>query len=163
MPSPLEPEAWPAQWRSLFERTPSGAPLLWTYWALGDDLGGAPDIQRRELLRQILGDLAMPRGTHCFWPVSLPDDSGELTSDIPIFLAGVERLAPRACIIMGSRALQAAAPGLRLRPFQQARHRGRLIIVLPDMDMLLKEPQRAKAVVAYLRPALAAFARRHPG
>lgn len=158
----LPPEQWPAIWRDLFTRTPAGSPLLWTYWALGDDLCGKPDDTRRQLLRRILGALAMPRGTHSFWPVALPDEAsgGDLVADAPVFHAVVQRLAPRCVLLMGSRALKAVAPGLQLRPFQQVNHQGRLFIVLPDMDMLLQDPSRADAVVAYLRPTLMPFARR---
>lgn len=157
-------EQWPVAWRDLLSRTAPGAPLLWTYWALGDDLCGRPDAQRRQLLRHILGALSMPRGTHSFWPVALPDPApdadGALKADAPLFHAGLQRLAPRCVLLMGSRALKTAAPGLALRPFQQVHHRGRLFIVLPDMDMLLQDPARAEALIAYLRPTLGPFGRR---
>jgi len=158
----LPPEQWPAVWGDLFTRTAAGSPLLWTYWALGDDLCGKPDDTRRQLLRRILGALAMPRGTHSFWPVALPDEAsgGDLVANGPVFHAALHRLAPRCVLLMGSRALKAVAPGLQLRPFQQVNHQGRLFIVLPDMDMLLQDPSRADAVVAYLRPTLMPFARR---
>jgi hypothetical protein len=167
--STLPPERWPGQWRDLFSRTPQPAPVLWTYWALGLDLSGCADAARRDTLRRILGALRQPKGSNAFWPVSMPDASGDAPAsgaegasgqpsepivDPALFLAGMERIAPRLVVVMGSKALRAFAPDLRARPYQQIPWRGRLLIVLPDMDNLIAAPATVEAVIAYLRTAL---------
>lgn len=167
--SPLPPEQWPGPWRALLGKTPQPAPVLWTYWALGLDLSGCADAARRDTLRRILGALQQPKGSNAFWPVAMPApnadgapvaaDGSTLSttdpmSDPGLFLAGVERIAPRLVVVMGSKALRAFAPDLRARPYQQIPWRGRLLIVLPDMDNLIAAPATVEAVIAYLRTAL---------
>lgn len=153
------PHMWPQAWQDLLARTPVHFPLLWTYWALGEDLGGSPNAERRDLLKQLLGLLAMPRGSHAFWPIALPNEAGQLIENTPIFLAGIEYLCPRICIVMGSKVLRCILPQQKIGPFQQIRYGTQRLIVLPDMDMLLMDPKRLQAVAAYLRPTLAPFAR----
>ncbi len=178
----MPPEHWPKAWHDCLQSTLStakGAPVLWTYWALGEDLGGAPNAPRRDILRRILGELNLPRGTHCFWPIALPDgdapipqggDTGEeptqatglhLEANTPIYLAGLQILAPRVCIIMGSKALRTIIPHSTTGPFQRTQYGRILFLVLPDMDMLLAENERIPRVVAYLRTALQPFMGRH--
>ena len=174
--SPLPPQQWPTPWRDLFARTPQPASVLWTYWALGLDLSGCADAARRDTLRRILGALQQPKGSNAFWPVAMPDApavtspaDAESSPDVPnvgpnadpdvvadtaLFLAGLERIAPRLVVVMGSKALRAFAPDLRARPYQQIPWRGRLLIVLPDMDNLIAAPATVEAVIAYLRTAL---------
>ncbi|MDR3044251.1 MAG: hypothetical protein LBU75_08330 [Desulfovibrio sp.] len=171
--SPLPPEQWPGPWRVLLGKTPQPAPVLWTYWALGLDLSGCADAARRDTLRRILGALQQPKGSNAFWPVAMPESGGEAVSspagvaadgsaasstepvcDPGLFLAGVERIAPRLVVVMGSKALRAFAADLRARPYQQIPWRGRLLIVLPDMDNLVSAPATVEAVIAYLRTAL---------
>ncbi|WP_035067556.1 hypothetical protein [Nitratidesulfovibrio termitidis] len=168
--STLPPEQWPGPWRALLGKTPQPAPVLWTYWALGLDLSGCADAARRDTLRRILGALQQPKGSNAFWPVAMPESGAEATPspaadgstasatepvcDSGLFLAGVERIAPRLVVVMGSKALRAFAPDLRARPYQQIPWRGRLLIVLPDMDNLIAAPATVEAVIAYLRTAL---------
>lgn len=171
--SSLPPEQWPDPWRVLLGKTPHPAPVLWTYWALGLDLSGCADAARRDTLRRILGALQQPRGSNAFWPIAMPESGAEAASssaggtadgtaasatepvcDTGLFLAGVERIAPRLVVVMGSKALRAFAPDLRARPYQQIPWRGRLLIVLPDMDNLIAAPATVEAVIAYLRTAL---------
>lgn len=171
--SQLPPEQWPGPWRTLLGKTPQPAPVLWTYWALGLDLSGCADAARRDTLRRILGALQQPRGSNAFWPVAMPvampEAGGEAASspgndaassapepvcDPALFMAGVDRVAPRLVVVMGSKALRAFAPELRARPYQQIPWRGRLLIVLPDMDNLIAAPATVEAVIAYLRTAL---------
>lgn len=169
MASVLPPERWPGPWRDLLAKTPCPAPVLWTYWALGQDLCGCADADRRAALRRFLDALQQPRGSNAFWPVALPPAdagtagrttdgavaSGAECREAPeLFLAGVERIAPRLVVVMGSKALRSFAPDLRARPYQQIPWRGRLLIVLPDMDRLTTAPATMEAVIAYLRTAL---------
>lgn len=175
-PAPIPPEQWPAPWRELLAKTPATAPVVWTYWALGLDLSGCAEATRRDTLRRILGALQQPRGSNAFWPVALPDTRSDTQPATPpdgqtdsvagaqegsepvpapeLFLAGVDRIAPRLVVVMGSKALRAFAPELRARPYQQLPWRGRLLIVLPDMDNLVTAPATVEAVIAYLRTAL---------
>lgn len=168
--STLPPDQWAGPWRALLGKTPQPAPVLWTYWALGLDLSGCADAARRDTLRRILGALQQPKGSNAFWPVAMPETDGAAASSTPaegsealaaepvcdpaLFLAGVERIAPRLVVVMGSKALRAFAPDLRARPYQQIPWRGRLLIVLPDMDNLIAAPATVEAVIAYLRTAL---------
>lgn len=170
----MPPERWPAPWRDLLAKTPQPAPVLWTYWALGLDLSGCADAARRDTLRRILGALQQPKGSNAFWPVAMPaagvaapaagldgeaDAASEPVVDPALFLAGVDRIAPRLVVVMGSKALRAFAPDLRARPYQQIPWRGKLLIVLPDMDNLIAAPATVEAVIAYLRTALKPAAR----
>jgi hypothetical protein len=157
----LREKDWPAAWRERLKKT-RAAPVVWTYWELGRDLCVAPDPERRDLLRGLLQDLAHPPGTHCFWPLALPTEDGEQPeANAPVFWEGVRLLRGRAVVIMGSQALAALALPDRMRelsPFQQVRHQGRLLIVLPSPDLLIRESRRMQALREFLRQALAPFA-----
>lgn len=156
-PSTLPPDRWPAVWRARLAAT-RPAVVLWTYWALGEDLCLRPDAARRELFRRLLGDLGHPAGTHSFWPAALPGEHG-LEANGPVFWSGVDMLGARALVVMGSPAVKALELPARLRPFQQTRHNGRMVIVLRDVDFLVEETHRYDAVREFLRQALAPFAR----
>jgi hypothetical protein len=111
--------------------------------------------------------LAHPPGTHSFWPLALPGRGGdeELEANVPIFWEGVRLLHSRAVMIMGSQALRALdlpERMLALRPFQQVRHQGRLLIVLHSPDVLIQETRRLQALREFLRQALAPFAVKRP-
>lgn len=162
---PLPPEHWPRPWRERIKLT-RPAPVLWTYWALGEDLCGTPNTQRRELLRRLLGDLGHPPGTHTFWPAGMPPASAAspvqtatLEAQPQVFWAGVDMLKARALVVMGSPAVKALDLPVRLRPFQQTRHNGRLVVVLRDVDFLVEESHHYDAVREFLRQALAPFGR----
>jgi len=150
---------WPVDWRERLAKTRS-APVLWTYWELGRDLCGAPDPQRRELLQDLLQELGHPPGTHSFWPVALPGRDGELEANAPVFWEGVRLLHSRAIMIMGPHVLPSLAlPDnlLALRPFQQRRHQGSSLIVLPAPDMLIRAKRRMQALREFVRQSLASF------
>jgi hypothetical protein len=153
--------SWPSVWRERLQKT-RPAPLIWTYWELGLDLCGTPDPQRRDLFQDLLRDLAHPPGTHSFWPPALPvRDGKEHVANAPVFWEGVRLLRGRAVIIMGTQALHALAlPDcmLAMHPFQQIRHQGRQLIVLPPPNTLIQEVRRMQALREFLRQALAPFA-----
>ena len=170
---PLPPEHWPRPWRERLKAT-RPAPVVWTYWALGEDLCGNPNPARRELLKRLLGDLGHPAGTHTFWPAAMPAAgpagvSSEnatapaappaLEAHPPAFWAGLEQLKARAVVVMGSPAAKAVALPPGLRPFQQLRHHGKLVVVLRDVDFLVEEAHHYDAVREFLRRALAPFGR----
>lgn len=158
----LAPNLWPAPWQERLKKTAPAA-VLWTYWTLGEDLCGRPNPERRALLKRLLADLAHPAGTHSFWPPALPNATdpaaGELQANADVFWSGVQTLKARALVVMGSPAIKALALPPRLRPFQQTRHNGRLIIVLRDVDFLVQETHRYDAVREFLKQALAPFGR----
>jgi len=157
-----DPANWPAIWQERLKKIRK-APVVWTYWELGRDLCDAPDPKRRELFQILLKDLAHPPGTHSFWPLALPGRDGEqqLEANALVFWEGVGLLHSRVVVIMGEQALHALAlPDrmLAMRPFQQVRHQGRLLIVLPPPDTFTQEAQRLRALREFLRQALAPFA-----
>ena len=157
----LPPDHWPRLWQERLAAT-HPAPVLWTYWALGEDLYGSPDPARRALLRRLLADLAHPTGTHCFWPAALPPSRGQhdLEANTEVFWSGVDLLKARALVVLGSPAVAALKLPPRLQPFHQTRHNGRLVIVLRDPDILAREAHHYDAVREFLRQALAPFGRR---
>lgn len=204
----LPPAQWPALWQERLKKT-APATVLWTYWALGEDMCVRPNPTRRALLQKLLADLGHPAGTHSFWPTALPASTGQdigqhtglsreidpqaqssnqtqnsgqagqsLGQDLSpaapalaesaetllypapeVFWSGVQLLKARAVVVMGSPALKALELPPRLRPFQQTRHNGMLIVVLRDVDFLAQEVHRYDAVKAFLRQALAPFGR----
>ena len=152
-------DMWPADWRERLENT-RGAPFVWTYWELGWDLCGAPDPRRRELLKALLHDLAYPAGTHCFWPLALPGQGGDgeqaLAANVPVFWEGLRLLRARAVIIMGEQALRSLALG-PLLPMQQVAYQGRLLVILPSPDTLIREKQRMPRLRRFLRETLSPY------
>lgn len=168
----LPADQWPALWQERLRKTAPAA-VLWTYWALGEDMCVRPNPQRRALLQRLLGDLGHPAGTHSFWPAAMPAampvDSAMTDSENPqesslqanaaVFWSGVHALKARALVVMGSPAIKALNLPPRLRPFQQTRHNGRLVIVLRDVDFLAQETHRYDAVKEFLKQALAPFGR----
>jgi hypothetical protein len=169
------PVDFPPAWRDLLHKTQripppeDGGTVVWTYRELGRDLCAEPDPERRELIGNILRELAHPPGTHRFWPHALPAASSpdgqddEAESAAAFFWEGARLLKSRAVVIMGSSALRALDPPPHLRelkPFGQALHLGRRIIVLPSPEIFVREPQRLSGLIGFLRPALASFARR---
>lgn len=179
----LPPDQWPAIWQQRLQKTAPAA-VLWTYWALGEDMCVRPNPARRTLLQKMLADLGHPAGTHSFWPAALPQNVGPSPAQAPaqntisqnsedsvdstatilyaapeVFWSGVQLLKARAVVVMGSPAIKALDLPARLRPFQQTRHRGTLVVVLRDVDFLAQETTRYDAVKAFLRQALAPFGR----
>lgn len=78
----LPKEAWPGIWLRQYSRFPERPAVLWTYPALGRDLECTPDSGRRELLRQLLQPLNLPKGSSAFLPCLLPDmDAGAALPD----------------------------------------------------------------------------------
>ncbi|MFV0423028.1 hypothetical protein [Oleidesulfovibrio sp.] len=159
--STLPPEQWPATWQAAWAKIPGPAPVVWTYWSLGDDLCGNANAERGALLRRIIGSLQLPRGTSAFWPVAMPpqnaqtdtDESG-LVADPALFLAGIERIKPRRVFAFGSRALRSFAPHCGLRPYQFVHFNGFRLYAMPDIDYLLESPGPVDAVISCLRVAL---------
>ena len=68
--APVSSDAWPAPWRELLNKV-SPAPLLWAYAELARDLLAPTDESRvrSTLLRSLISELNLPKGTSTFWPL----------------------------------------------------------------------------------------------
>jgi hypothetical protein len=158
--SSMPPEQWPPQWQAAWSKIPGPAPVVWTYWSLGDDLCGNANAERGALLRKIIGSLRLPRGTSAFWPVALPaapapdEHAAPLQANPEIFLAGINRIRPRRVFAFGSRALRSFAPHCGLRPYQFVHYNGFRLYAMPDIDYLLESPAPVEAVISCLKVAL---------
>ncbi len=155
--------ALPKEWAEILAKTPK-APLLWTYAALGQDLGGRGDKARSACLRELIGRLLLPRGTSGFWPVTLCEDwlsyahDDSPAPDAMHFQAGLRQLSPKVVIFIGEPALilSGLQGGPRI-PFTQTIQQGRLYLLLPDFEALLGTTTVAERSVAYLQSAFAAY------
>ncbi len=133
-----DPATWPDPWRELLSRC--GAPhprILWTYPGLDEDLGGRADGVRRDFFRRLFRDLAMPKGSHAFWPLR-PD--GGTGVDGVFFHSGAAALNPESIILM----CDAPPPELglpRMQPFQAVIHQGRRYVLTHDPARFI--PHRA--------------------
>lgn len=147
----------------------------------GDEAGRAG---RRAVLQRLLRDLAHPAGTHTFWPACLPSHvsgaaatsaghdapavqvapagGGECACqpDADAFWNGAALLGCRCVIVMGSHAARALGLPDTVRPLEQLRWRGQLVLVLWEPDYLTADPARYRPALAFLRQALRPLARR---
>ncbi len=156
----LPAEHWPSPWQELIPKT-IAAPVVWTYFTLGDDLTGKANPERRDFLRKLLTDLGHPKGTHTFWPAALAtNENTEPTPHAQAFWSGVNMLKSRAVVAMGQAATKALGLDPTIRPFMQTRHNGCFVVVLRDVDFLISEPQHYANVREFLRSSLAPFAKR---
>lgn len=99
----LAPDVWPAYWQTLLKKTPPRPSLVWSYPSLSRDLGGDADAAHRDFLRRLLGDMALPKGSHAFWPLNrypYGDGESEQTVDARMFLSGIAALKPESVILM---------------------------------------------------------------
>ncbi len=164
---PLTPEVpfmplehWPSIWQDMLQKT-TMAPVVWTYWSLGDDLCGKANAERRNFMRTLLKDLAHPKGTHTFWPAALPNaHATENIANAQVFWSGVQMLKARAVVVMGQPATKALGLAANLRPFMHTRYNGCFVVVLRDVDFLISEPHHYANVREFLRRSLANFARK---
>ena len=148
---------WPEGWQKLFARTRPGK-VAWTYYGLGHDLCGQANKARSKKLSELIAYLAMPRGTHTFWPIGLPalDEDGNtiLAIDRKIFWQGLQLLNARMLIIMGSPAARAVgiqgpiSPTMPMRPIN-----GMLTLLTWDIDDLDNEDHFSRTR-NYLRQTL---------
>jgi hypothetical protein len=154
-PTNKPPEEWPQQWQNYWSKVQIPSPVVWTYWALGDDLSGHADPKRREILKKLISSLNLPRGTSSFWPVAASGEAAdELTPAPEIFLAGLRRLRPRYSVVFGSKALKSFMPDSTLRPYLFTQFLGHRVIALPDVDYLVRSPSMLAPVIAFLRSSI---------
>jgi hypothetical protein len=161
--SKVNEATWPEPWRERLKKT-LPAPLVWTYPELGEDLSGAGDKARSACLRQLIGSLALPKGSSAFWPLrlpsaprNLPDGQGaQNTPDDPrYFQEGLHLLRPQAVILFGERSVGLSGLNLRMGgTFAQTVLAGVLYIVLPDFAALLANAAMGNKTSAYLRSSL---------
>ena len=152
---------WGEDWQALWNRLnmPPRPMVLWTYASLGQDLTQAADPARRKVLGGMLAELHHPKGTHVFWPYSLPG-----AENCPeIFWSAVSLLAPRALLILGSDARDMLGLPKSLRPFCQERVRGRMVIQLHRPENLASDSAAFRSSVVFLSQILHFCASRTPG
>lgn len=135
------PDNWAEDWQQLLRRTKPGR-VGWTYYGLGHDLCGTPNLQRRQRLQDLIKFLSMPAGTHTFWPVGLPardEDGNSILVPCPdIFWEAMARLGTRVLIVMGSPAARAIGITGHIQPLfspMQAFH-GVRVLITRDIDGL---------------------------
>lgn len=157
----------PEEWRRLLART-QAAPLLWTYAELGSDLSSQSNDEgsrmRSQTLRNLIGSLNLPKGSSCFWPITLRTDwaeilgQGQQASDTCFFRFGLTQIAPKSVVLFGHHSVALSGLVLALRlPFTQQIVQGKLIVLLPSFaDLQHSEPAQTKAA-AYLRSAFSSF------
>lgn len=159
-PVPSLPVAkWQPFWRDLLTRTPPHPVLLWTYPGLARDLSGQADAGHREFLRRLVGDMALPRGSHAFWPLdswppAVESSQTETCSvDVAHFLGGVAALRPDTVLLLtGTPPEGLGLSGLRL--LQPAIFEGRRFVLMPHVDQLIHDSGRYVKFVAFLKTLL---------
>ena len=131
--------------------------LVWSYPSLSRDLGGDADAAHRDFLRGLLGDMALPKGSHAFWPLNrypYGDGESEQTVDARMFLSGIAALKPESVILMCGQ----VPPELglaELRPLSPSIVHGHRYVVTPHVDDLIGEPQRYAQLITFLKSIIA--------
>ncbi len=161
-PRTATPARWPEPWSALLDRTRPGR-VAWTYHGLGHDLCGTPNTLRRRRLQELIRFLALPAGTHTFWPVGLPepDEDGKpvIVPRPDLFWDGLHRLDSRVLIVLGSPAARCIGVTGPIRPMfspMQAFNGVRLLITW-DIDSLDDE-QKMNGTRTFLRAMLSRLA-----
>ena len=158
----LPPSRWAPFWQDLLQRTPPRPSLLWTYPGLGRDLSGQADAAHRDFLRRLLGDMALPKGSHAFWPLnSWPPAPGAPaageeaidTVDAAHFLSGVARLNPGTVLLMTGTPPEGLGLS-HLRPLSPAIVSGRRFVVTQHVESLIGEPGRYAQLMTFLKALL---------
>ena len=153
----LAPDVWPAYWQTLLKKTPPRPSLVWSYPSLSRDLGGDADAAHRDFLRRLLGDMALPKGSHAFWPLNrypYGDGESDQTVDARMFLSGIAALKPESVILMCGQ----VPPELglaELRPLSPSIVHGHRYVVTPHVDDLIGEPQRYAQLITFLKSIIA--------
>ena len=120
------------------------------------DLGGDADAAHRDFLRRLLGDMALPKGSHAFWPLNrypYGDGESEQTVDARMFLSGIAALKPESVILMCGQV--PSELGLaELRPLSPSIVHGHRYVVTPHVDLIGK-PQRYAQLITFLKSIIA--------
>ena len=159
------PEAdWPPEWQAQFGLTKRGK-VVWTYANLGKDLAAGKNsgqadtaeeaqarARRSQMLRNLIGALGYPAGTHTFWPCQLGD---AVQSDL--FWSGVRALGSRGVIILGVECACALLESAGARPFTAKIFRGQKAMVLRALEDY--SDADTGQIVSFLRSSLAQIVR----
>lgn len=147
-------EQWPPVWAAQLGKT-QPAPVLWTYPDLGLDLTGRGSAQRSTLLKHLIGQLHLPRGTSAFWPFSIPETAAEPALEEALFVSGMKQLHSKVVICFGPESLQHTPyRALRVPAFQEDVADGRIIMVLPDINSMDPVQPAFRTAVQFLRSTL---------
>lgn len=154
---PEPPENWPPVWRARLEQTPKGK-IAWAYWRLGDDLcgktGDSEKIARRQLLAKLIKELGFPKGSHAFWPPTLPDAPNV---NPRLFWSALHALGCRGTILLGSEIARAVMPDSDPKPLTRSRLNGQFVWILRDINYLAANPQHYEPTLLFLRQSLGRF------
>ena len=154
-------EPWPDPWPQLLQKT-RPAPLLWTYAELATDLL-APDTAstaRSAVLRVLIRELGLPKGSSAFWPLFASGDATKEPAGATVpfccscyFLAGLVRLTPKVVVVFGARA---AGDAPAAAPYTQGIVGGRAFVYLPSLSDL-DDGAAQRRSGAFLRSILTQF------
>lgn len=148
-------DTWPEAWQALFART-KPAPVLWTYPELGLDLSGQGSKLRSAHLRELIGQLQLPRGSSTFWPLCLAAEENATKTEADIFKGGLILLQPKVVVLIGPRSMPLADLNIDLHmPFTQQIFQGMLFVLLPEFAAILESASLADKASVFLRSALA--------
>ena len=151
IPLQLDAKQWPTVWQQAFAKA-APAPILWSYAALGEDLGGKANPARGACLRGIIGSLQLPKGTSSFWAPAVLNGQGQLEGDASLFLSGIKLLRPKLVIAIGQDSLTSFAPHVSLTLlFTQELYQGMLVVLLPDFASLISRADLVEKSIIYLR------------
>lgn len=144
---PKSPADWPEPWAGWFTKT-APASVLWTYHELGADVTGIGRSQERSgFFRSLIGELGLPKGSSVFWPSAMPSADASLQANAPLFASGLRLLMPRVVVVFGEAALEDMDLAGKVSQFGQVMVEGKLLVLLPGIEELLRgEAQRSSAV-----------------
>ncbi|SHN68648.1 hypothetical protein [Desulfovibrio litoralis] len=165
---------WGHIWQKVFLKgAPKPSPLVWSYQELGLDLLGGGDTQRRDFFKEIIKELACPKGTHVFWGGAVPKNysdtepnetqTHEYVFNPQIFEAGISYIRPRLIIVFDkdyllkilSPELIETKPELRtLNNFQHLLALKTKIILLPALKDLQNDLAKTRSTFLFLQNAL---------
>lgn len=158
----LAPDAWPPFFRERWQKQPSTAPIVWSYWELAYDLSGCASRERRDVLRALNGALRLPPRTSVYWPLNQPatppDDASRLEAAPLVFLAAVRRLRARFVVIFGERAFSVLQTGCAYVPFTVRPRYDALFYFLPGIAALADDTRLRDKAAAFLAPHFACLA-----
>jgi hypothetical protein len=145
---PKSPADWPEPWAGWFAKTVP-ASVLWTYHELGADVTDIGRSQERSgFFKSLIGELGLPKGSSVFWPSAMPSASdSSLRADAPLFASGLRFLMPRVVVVFGDAALEDMGLAGKANQFGQVMVEGKLLVLLPGIEELLRgEAQRSSSV-----------------
>jgi hypothetical protein len=128
----------PENWENIMKTVRPGVKILFTYFELGQDMGGEPDPVRRELLTTIIYLLRQPKGVIGFLPHTELVE-GTLAPKADYFRQAAARLGVKAAAVFGERSLQTLIPGAdktRLIHSSNSMH----FISMPSTEELRQKP-----------------------